>query len=185
MAAAPASVMFQQPSVDDALQSAKCASLLKAYRVLINKAATTVETRERVKLQAWRELQSLPEDVAMCATDDTLGDLLTMWSYFAQQWENGREGPASPLDPTLSLKDSDEINIDVDEKMLRGRIEVMLSVEKRVFEQREGGESSSPSNGGGESATSSGSGGTGQPHQRVQQETHEVPRYDPLNEMIE
>ena len=54
--------------------------------------------KTRIALQAWREVQELPEHFIEQAADiDAVVKLLNAFAYFRSHWENGHDGPSAPL----------------------------------------------------------------------------------------
>jgi hypothetical protein len=70
-------------------------------------------SKPRVALQAWRELQELPEEYLEVADMDSVVKLLGTFAYFRPFWEKGHEGPAQPLPPRAAgvPRDAEEITI--------------------------------------------------------------------------
>ena len=61
-------------------------------------------SKERIVLQAWREIEDLPEEYVQHADMDSVVKMINSVAYFRKFWENGHEGPANPLPTKKELK---------------------------------------------------------------------------------
>lgn len=62
----------------------------------------------RLQLQAWRDLQMLPDADVEAGDARSVALLLNSWAYFSRFWEKGIDGPTNPL-PLLE-KDPDDVD---------------------------------------------------------------------------
>lgn len=69
------------------------------------------DRRQRLQQQAWRTIQGLSEEDIEKADNRGVATVLVSWAYFARFWENGRDGPASPLPAGAS---ADDIPVEID-----------------------------------------------------------------------
>ena len=93
----------------------------KKYTALVKKLKYTRDThvatndrvlKKRIALQAWRDLQALPDDDLHELDAYQLAVLLSVWAHFSKFWEHGRNGPSNPLPPVnMDKADPDEIPI--------------------------------------------------------------------------
>jgi hypothetical protein len=81
-----------------------------AMRRMHQSKHSTPELVKRLELQAWRELQLLPDADVEFAEGRSVAQLLIAWAYFSRFWEKGKDGPANPL-PLSPAKLPDDIEV--------------------------------------------------------------------------
>ena len=87
--------------------SAKKVVAMKTKHIKLLKDPESVKTRERLGLQAWRELQTVKDRDLRAADATSVTDLLDGWSYFARFWDKGVDGPKNPL--TLEASNRNDV----------------------------------------------------------------------------
>lgn len=54
-------------------------------------------SKDRIVLQAWREIEELPEKYIEVADVDSILKMLQSFAYFRKYWDKGHDGPSHPL----------------------------------------------------------------------------------------
>lgn len=97
----PASTSNSKSSVSGTEQQRQLAQIRAAaanVTAYINLHSSNVNvSKPRVALQAWREIDELPEQYIEIADVDSVVKLLNAFTYFHRVWERGHDGPAQPL----------------------------------------------------------------------------------------
>ena len=106
----------QQPT---ATPSPALEPLYIVRRLYVTKQTHSVTTEHRMKqrlaLQAWRDLQHLTDTDVESLDTFSVSTLLAVWAYFAKYWDLGHDGPSRPLPPLSPTApvDVDEVPVDV------------------------------------------------------------------------
>lgn len=137
------------------------------------------QNKQRLELQAWRDLQMLDDAAVENADVKSVTLLLNAWGYFAKYWEKGIDGPANPL--PLEADDPADLVV-VPRKLFRDNLDGAAAAA--------GGDGAVS-----DAAASAGAGGLLPPGARralVRRsplakgaEVAQPPRHDPLSETIE
>lgn len=143
-----------------------------AMRRMHQSRHATPELVKRLELQAWRELQLLPDADVEFAEGRSVAQLLIAWAYFSRFWEKGKDGPATPLPlspPTLP----DDIEVSY----------VRFGNETQAEDIRSdpGDQESKPAGG----TPANASRFSRKPTTERQKEIHVAPRPDPLGESLD
>lgn len=106
--------LTKQQQLQHIAHARSAAANISAY---INLHSSNVNvSKARIALQAWREIDELPEKYIEIADVDSVVKLLNGIGYFRTVWERGHEGPANPLPKRTagSMRDPEEIAIPPD-----------------------------------------------------------------------
>jgi hypothetical protein len=109
------------PSTEQ-LQLARVVAASRKLTAYMNLHRSNVNvSKKRIALQAWREIDDLPQKYLEIADIDSVVRMLNVLSYFSESrdWENGYHGPSNPLpnreekkrDKSLPARDAEEIDI--------------------------------------------------------------------------